>query len=120
MVCILVVDDEATVLRNIARSLHAAGFQVVTAMNCESAMLALKASEIDALCLDIMLPDGNGLDVLEKARQTVPDIPAVLISSALCPETRARAAKLGVQHFLPKPFSLAHLKDVLATVLVAT
>jgi len=118
MVCVLVVDDEATILRNVARSLHAAGFQVATAMNCETAMLALKSSQIDALCLDVMLPDGNGLDLLEEIRQTAPDIPAILISSALCPRTRARAAELGVEHFLPKPFSLAHLKNVLASALI--
>lgn len=120
MLRVLVVDDEATILRNVARSLHTAGFQVVTAINCESAILALNSSQVDALCLDVMLPDGNGLDLLEEIRQSLPGIPAVLISSALCPRTRARAAELGVQHFLPKPFSLAELKNMLTSALVAT
>jgi DNA-binding response OmpR family regulator len=120
MVCVLVVDDEATVLRNIARSLHQAGFDVLTATNCESAWLALNSSKIDALCLDIMLPDGNGLDLLEEVRRTAPDIPAIVISSMTTTETRLRAAGLGVEHFLPKPFSLASLKKVLAKTLVST
>lgn len=120
MVCVLVVDDEATVVRNISRSLHRAGFQVLTAMNCEGAWLALNSTKIDALCLDIMLPDGNGLDLLEELRQTAPDLPTILISSALGPKTRSRAAELGVEHFLPKPFSLASLRDVLASALVPT
>lgn len=120
MICVLVVDDEATVLRNIARSLHSAGFDVLTAMNCENALLALSGTKIDALCLDIRLPDGNGLDLLEEVRKNAPDLPVILISSVLCPETRSRAAELGVQHFLPKPFSLAKLKEVLAKSLVST
>ena len=120
MVCVLVVDDEATVLRNVARSLHRAGFDVLTAMNCESAWLALNSRRVDALCLDIMLPDGNGLDLLEEIRRIAPDLPTIVISSTTRTEARSRAADLGVQHFLPKPFSLASLKEVLASSLVST
>jgi len=119
MVSVLVVDDEPTVLRNISRSLHKAGFQVLTAMNCEGAGLAVTSGRIDALCLDIKLPDGNGLDLLEEIRQTQPDLPVILISGALTSEVKSRAAALGVRHFLQKPFSLAGLKDVLAKSLVS-
>ncbi|UCH74061.1 MAG: response regulator [Rhodospirillales bacterium] len=117
---ILVVEDEERVLKNVARSLTRAGFEVITAMTCESAWNVLKNSKIDAICLDIGLPDGSGLDLLERLRQIEPDIPAIVISGVTQPEAESRAARLGVKHFLPKPFSLANLRDALDSCLPAT
>lgn len=119
MACVLVVEDEATVLKNIARSLNRAGFDAVTAMSCEEAWMAFSSNKVDAICLDILLPDGNGLDLLERIRPIAPDLPVVVISSLTCSKTRLRASQLGVRHFLPKPFSLAGLKEALAKCFVS-
>lgn len=114
MICVLVVDDEATLRKNIARSLRRAGFEVITAADGAGARQALDASDIDVLCLDIHLPDEDGLDLLEEVRQTFPDIPAIVMSGAVNPEHRPRAARLGVEEFLSKPFRLAELKVLVA------
>ncbi len=111
--CVLVVDDEATLLKNVARSLRAGGFEVITAPDCANAREALSRSHVDALCLDINLPDGNGLELLEEIRRTAPDLPTIVISGAASPENKSRAAQLGVHEFLEKPLRLADLKAAL-------
>jgi len=113
MALVLVVDDEATVLKNMAHSLRRAGFEVLTAADCANARAILSRKAVDALCLDIILPDGNGLDLLEEVRQIAPGLPAIVMSSAFTPENRSRAARLGVEDFLPKPFPLTALKATL-------
>lgn len=120
MPCILVVDDQETLLRNVAQSLRTGGFEVITAPDCANARKALNHSHVDALCLDINLPDGNGLELLEEIRRTAPDLPTIVISGAASPENRYRAAQLGVHVFLRKPFHLVDLKAALAKLFDAT
>jgi DNA-binding NtrC family response regulator len=118
--CVLVVDDEATLLKNVARSLRAGGFEVITAPDCADARKALSRGHVDALCLDINLPDGDGLELLEEIRRTAPDLPTIVISGAATAENRSRAARLGVHEFLRKPFRLADLKVALGKFFDAT
>ncbi len=118
--CVLVVDDQETLLKNVAQSLRTGGFEVITAPDCANARKALSHSHVDALCLDINLPDGNGLELLEEIRRTAPDLPTIVISGAASPENRCRAAQLGVHEFLRKPFRLVDLKAALAKFFDAT
>jgi two-component system OmpR family response regulator len=120
MACVLVLDDEATVLKNIARSLRRSGFEVVTAKDCQHAKSAFEQYRFDALCLDIVLPDCDGLVFLEEVRQFAPSLPTIVISSAVTTENKRRADRLGVSSFLPKPFRLAELKEALARFIVST
>lgn len=115
--CIMVVDDEATLLKNVAQSLRRDGFDVLTALNCDDARDALNRSHVDVLCLDINLPDGDGLDLLEEIRKTNPTLPTIVISGGTSAGNKSRAARLGVQQFLGKPFQLAELKSALAKIL---
>lgn len=119
MVCVLVVEDETTLLKNVARSLRNAGYDVLTAESCEVARTALRDNEVHGICLDIGLPDGDGLDLLEEVRLSAPDLPAIVMSSATSQENRLRAAQLGVSEFLPKPFRLADIKAALVRFIVS-
>lgn len=110
MVCVLVVDDEATLRKNIARSLRRAGYEVITAADGAGARQALDGGGVDVLCLDIYLPDENGLELLESIRRTSTRIPTIVMSGTATPEHRLRAARLGVEEFLSKPFSLTKLR----------
>lgn len=114
MAVVLIVDDEATMLKNMARSLREAGYEVLTAGDCANARATLHRQAVDAVCLDIVLPDGDGLDLLEEVRHYAPDLPTIVTSSATTPENKSRAAGLGVTDFLAKPFPLAELKAALA------
>ncbi len=110
MTCVLVVNDEATLRKNIAQSLRREGFEVITAADGAGARQALDSSDVDVLYLDIHLPDEDGLDLLEEVRQTFPGISAIVVSGTTNPEHRPRASRLGVEEFLSKPFRLAELK----------
>ena len=114
MVRVLVVEDETTLRKNIDRSLRKRGFEVLTAPGVASARQALEGSQIDIVCLNINLPDGNGLDLLEEARAAHPGLPAIIISGTATPEDRLRAKRLGVQGFLDKPFRLADLIELIS------
>ena len=110
MVRVLVVDDEADLLLGIAESLSQDGFEVVTAIDTNSARLTLSRISVDILCLDVDMPDGDGLDFLQEICLTAPDIPAIVMSGNASAERRLRAAQLGVESFLAKPFGFRELK----------
>jgi DNA-binding response OmpR family regulator len=114
MVCVLVIEDEATLRKNIERSLGGKGFEVVTAPDVAGARQALKAFKFDIACLNINLPDGNGLDFLEEARAAHPGLLAIIISGTATPEDRLHAKRLGVHGFLNKPFRLAGLVELIS------
>ncbi len=113
MALILVVEDESTLLKNIERRLRLDGFQVLTAWDGASARRALEGSQIDALCLDINLPDIDGLELLEEIRLTDPGLPAIIISGSATRQNRLRAERLGARGFLRKPFRLGELSELL-------
>lgn len=110
MLRVLVVDDEVDLLLGIAQSLSQEGFEVVTAIDTTSARNTLSRISVDILCLDVDIPDGNGLDLLEEVRLIAPEIPAIVMSGDASPEKRLRAAQLGVESFLEKPFGFHKLK----------
>ncbi len=110
MVRVLVVDDEIDLLLDIAQSLSQDGFEVVTAIDTSSARQALSRISVDIFCLDVDMPDGDGLDLLEEVRLTAPDLPAIVMSGNATPERRLRAAQLGVEEFVEKPIGFRKLK----------
>jgi DNA-binding NtrC family response regulator len=113
MALILVVEDESVLLKNIERRLRLDGFKVLTALDGASARRALEGGQIDALCLDINLPDIDGLELLEEIRLTDPGLPAIIISGSATRKNRLRAEKLGARGFLRKPFRLGELSELL-------
>ncbi len=114
MVRVLVVDDETDFLLLVAQGLSRDGFEVVTAIGAVSARQTLSRISVDILCLDVDMPDGDGLDLLEEVRLTAPDIPAIMMSGNATRERRSRAAQLGVVEFLAKPFGFRKLKELVA------
>jgi DNA-binding response OmpR family regulator len=113
MVRVLLVEDEATLLKNIERSLRREGLDVLTARDCQSVQQVLDSSDIDILCLDIHLPDGDGLDLIEDARASSPGVTTIVMSSHVTQAHRSRALRLGVGDILEKPFRLHDLKVLL-------
>jgi DNA-binding response OmpR family regulator len=113
MTSILVVEDEDIILRNIARCLRKEGYKVLTANDRASARQIFRERGVNALCLDINLPDGNGLDLLMEFRKTIPSLPTVVVSASSSKADRDRAAKLEVHAYLTKPFALADLAQAI-------
>lgn len=120
MTFVLVVEDEAIISKNIARRLKREGLEVVTAADRASAMKVFLEKNVDFLCLDVELPDGDGLDLLAEFRRTKPDLPAIVITAFTNAAIRNRAAELGVLNYITKPFSLDGLARTIKQILGLT
>lgn len=104
---LLVVDDEPEIRSTLSRVLHSM-CELEMASNWTEARAMLNAGPISGVITDLVLPDGDGFDVIEQARAIDPSLPALLITGYLDPETAARAFAMGVT-FLPKPVALENI-----------
>ena len=107
---ILIVDDQQTFARNLSSHLRSAGFIAHAAPDSDTARGLLDGEHFDAMCLDLNLPDGDGLDLLAEVRGSLPEIPVVVMSGEDSKANRRRAATLGAAAFLCKPFSLSEIR----------
>jgi DNA-binding response OmpR family regulator len=114
---ILVVEDDAMIADGIRAGLTLAGASIDCVASCEDARAALAANEFSAVVLDIMLPDGSGIDLL-RAIRAGGDATPVLLLTAL-DETSDRIAGLdsGADDYLGKPFDLDELSARLRAII---
>ncbi len=102
---ILVVDDEPVVGDVLKTLLASEGHHVEIAADAATGRARLESGgPWDALLLDVMLPDANGLDVLRWVRENVPDLAVFMITAFGSVENAVAAMKLGAFHYLTKPF----------------
>jgi two-component system OmpR family response regulator len=106
---ILVVDDEANIAELIAMALRYEGFEVRAAHTGTKAVSAAQEFRPDAVVLDIMLPDFDGLEVLRRMRATEPDVPVVFLTARDAVEDRVAGLTAGGDDYVTKPFSLEEL-----------
>ncbi|KPK20572.1 MAG: Fis family transcriptional regulator [Betaproteobacteria bacterium SG8_41] len=110
---VLVVDDEEVVLKSCARILAGGEFEVDTTTNGPDALRRVDERHYDLIILDIMMPEMDGLEVLQRVKETHPDIDVVMITGLSQIDVAVRAMKLGALDYLPKPFDPDQLKLVL-------
>lgn len=106
---ILIVDDAEgirTVLRDI---LTDEGYRVTLAGSAEEAREALARDAQDLVCLDLVLPDQSGLDLLEELQRDGPEVPVVVISGHGDIEAAVKATRLGAYDFLEKPLAMSRV-----------
>jgi two-component system nitrogen regulation response regulator NtrX len=103
---VLVVDDERDIRETLRGILEDEGYKVLLAESGEAGLEQLKNRACDVVLLDIWLPGMDGLDTLERIRQTESAPEVVMISGHGNVETAVRATKLGAFDFLEKPLSL--------------
>jgi CheY-like chemotaxis protein len=107
---VLVVDDESFILEATAVALLDVGYQVKTAANGRIALEIFDehASYIDAVVIDLMMPELDGLSTIRALRKRTPDLP--IIATSGLGEARAKSASdAGAPVFLSKPFTAAQL-----------
>jgi two-component system, NtrC family, response regulator AtoC len=114
---VLVVEDEADSRQMIVESLEAAGFAAAQSPNATDALARLDGFAYDALVVDVKLPDGDGLDLLDEALSRYPDMRCVVTTGFGSIDHAVRALKRGAVDFLIKPFQLIQLVQVLKTAL---
>src|ERR1700722_1509005 len=104
---ILVVEDEPDVLDLVRYHLRRAGFDVLTALNGPAGLATAVESRPDAIVLDIMLPQMTGIEVckaLREANETA-NIPILILTAKAEMTDRIAGLELGVDDYIPKPFS---------------
>ncbi|HKW26453.1 MAG TPA: sigma-54 dependent transcriptional regulator [Terriglobales bacterium] len=103
---ILIVDDEAGIRQSLKGVLEDEGYKVAAVESGESCLETLRRRSFDVILLDIWLPGMDGLETLEKIRDTEDAPEIIMISGHGTIETAVRATKLGAFDFLEKPLSL--------------
>jgi DNA-binding NtrC family response regulator len=101
---ILVVDDDAIVIKSCRRILEAEGFEVIAVPGADEALEKIKSSEFDLLLMDVKMPKHDGIFLMREIKKNWPDIPIIVMSGYPTPETIADVLKLGATQFIPKPF----------------
>jgi two-component system, OmpR family, response regulator len=105
---ILIVEDEADLLRGLARALRDEGYAVDTSDNGEDGLFNAETNEYDAIVLDVMLPRLNGWEVLARLRKQK-KTPVLMLTARDQTEDRVRGLDTGADDYVLKPFELAEL-----------
>lgn len=116
---ILVVEDDPAIAKAIRLNLQRLEVEVKVAVDGAEAISVMNADPPDLICLDLMLPDVSGYQVLShlRANATLQHIPVVVMSARALPEDRARAIELGASAYLVKPFLQATLRQKVSALL---
>jgi DNA-binding NtrC family response regulator len=114
---LLVVEDEASMLRVIELQLASAGYQVVKATSAEEALRKLEAGGIDLVLTDLKLPGMDGLELLARVRGQDASLPLIIMTAFGSIETAVRAMKAGASDYVLKPFALDELMITIDKVL---
>jgi DNA-binding response OmpR family regulator len=113
---VLVVDDEADLAATCARLLRRHGYVVVCAGSLAAGMAAL-TDRPDLVIADLRLPDGDGLDVVRAAQTLAAPPPVIVVTGHPSEVSRVLAMRAGAAAFLPKPFALVALVELVQRVL---
>jgi DNA-binding NtrC family response regulator len=116
---VLIADDERNIQLTLSRALSMEGYAVEVAGGGREALEKIAALPVDVVVMDVRMPDLDGLSVLERARETRPDLPFVIMSGHGSLETVRSAFKLGAFDYLEKPITekeklLVAVKNALA------
>ena len=114
---ILVVEDEPSLRELIQRSLEKERYVVEVAADFNSALCKIEDYDYDCVLLDIMLPDGNGLNLLERLKAMHKRENVIIISAKDSLEDKVLGLELGADDYLPKPFHLAELNARIKSVI---
>jgi len=117
---VLVVDDEAIVLRSCRMVLEAEGCEVIAAASVDEAMAILEQQIPELLLIDVKMPVHNGMYLMRRLKEKRPGIPIIVMSGYATSETIKEAEDLGAAIFLPKPFTPDELADTIKAVLANT
>jgi two-component system OmpR family response regulator len=117
---LLVVDDEETILELLSGSLRLAGFEVTTAANGTEALRAAAASRPDLVLLDVMMPNGDGFEVVRRMRSSGPNVPVIFLTARDGVRERIAGLALGGDDYVTKPFSLDEVLERIRAVLRRT
>lgn len=114
---VLVIDDDANLVRLLAESLQRAGYEVLSAHNGLAGMRQLYSGHPNLVVLDVMMPHMDGWETLGRIRE-MSDVPVILLTARDAEADRLRGFMLGADDYVAKPFSLAELNARVRAILL--
>jgi two-component system, OmpR family, KDP operon response regulator KdpE len=113
---VLVVDDEAAILRFLKLALEAGDYEMASAGTVAEAIKRVASESPDIVLLDLGLPDGDGKDVIKRAREWS-DVPIIVLSAREREAEKIEALDLGADDYVNKPFNVGELMARMRTAL---
>jgi len=102
---ILVVDDDQEIRKLLARYLSEQGFRVSVAGSRREFNERIATEKLDLVILDVLLPDGSGLDLCRQLRQKLPQLPVILVTALKEDVDRIIGLEIGADDYIGKPFN---------------
>ncbi len=110
---ILLVDDEANMLRVMEAMLRREGFSTISAEDGRSALNVLQNQQIRIIVTDLKMPGIGGMTLLRECNTRYPDIPVIVVTAHGTIETAVEAMKIGAFDYITKPFDLSEIRHAL-------
>src|SRR4051812_46219204 len=102
---VLIVDDEKNILLTLSQSLQLAGYRTEQASSGQVALDVVSARPVDAVLMDVKMPDMDGLTALARLHELKPELPVIMMSGHGTIDTAVKATQLGARDFLEKPIA---------------
>ncbi len=109
---ILVADDDAAIRTVLNQALSRVGHEVRVTSNASTLWRWVSAGEGDLVITDVVMPDENAFDLLPRIKKARPDLPVIVMSAQNTFMTAIRASETGAYEYLPKPFDLTELLNI--------
>ena len=106
---VLVVEDDEAIRRGLVDALKFAGYRPLQAEDGKKGLDIALTAEIDLVLLDILMPEIDGLTILEEVRRTRPTLPIIMLTAKGEEQDRVRGLRLGADDYVVKPFSATEL-----------
>lgn len=113
---ILIVDDDHATSAGMADVVEEWGYDAEVAGNVKSAWSSITKMVPDVAIVDLKLPDGSGLDLLHRVKESYPDVSVVILTGHATVDSAVKALKVGAEDYVTKPVDLARLQVILKTV----
>ena len=114
---LLIVEDELELCNSIVSYLRSESYACEIANSYASALKKIDAFEYDCILLDITLPDGDGLRILEELKENNKTDGVIIVSAKDSIDDRIKGLRLGADDYLPKPFHLSELSARVAAII---
>ena len=114
---ILIVDDEKDICAYMETMLSASGYQVATMTDPTSVVERIREEEFHILVIDLMMPQIDGIELIERIRRVDTDVAIVVFTGYPSVETAIDALKLNVSDYVKKPFDIETFRDTISDVL---
>jgi DNA-binding NtrC family response regulator len=107
---ILIVDDEPDMIETCRRILASTGYQCFTTTDSREGLRMVEGEHPDLLLTDLRMPEMDGMEMLQRAREADPNLPVIMLTGHATVETAVAAVKAGAFDYLSKPFSIDQLR----------